>query len=46
VQQLEPKNDTARQNVRRLEPIVAEKTEKQKEEVMGMVAFIAVVETD
>ena len=31
----EPSHADAQRNVRRLEPVVAEKTEKQKEEVLG-----------
>ena len=31
----EPENETARKNVRRLEPIVKVRTEKQKEEMMS-----------
>lgn len=38
--QKEPTNKAAQQNVRRLEPIVAERTEKQKEEVLGSLNLV------
>lgn len=35
VMELDPSNDQARRNIRRLEPIAAEKREKMKEEMIG-----------
>lgn len=35
VLELDPANDQARKNIRRLEPIAAEKREKMKEEMIG-----------
>lgn len=43
VLELDPANDQARKNIRRLEPIAAEKREKMKEEMIGKHgAFISV----
>lgn len=37
--ELDPSNDQARRTIRRLEPLAAEKREKMKEEMIGMLMF-------